>query len=64
MNDLNISYKFVKFVMGDDGGVCAEYDFPACLNKNGLGIAALEVTLRLSLFINDVYRRIVTDLGL
>lgn len=64
LNEMNISFKFVKFVMGDDGGVYGEYDIPACLNKNGLGAAALEVTLRFSQIIKDAYQRIVKDLRL
>lgn len=64
LNEMNISFKFAKFIMGDDGGIYGEYDIPACLNKNGLGVAALEVTLRFSQIINDVYRKIVNDLDL
>lgn len=64
LNELNISYKLATFVMGDDGGVCAEYDFPTCLNKSGLGVAALEVTLRLAQIINEVNLKIVSHLSL
>ncbi len=64
LNEMNRSFKFAKFVMGDDGGVYGEYDIPACLNKSGPGAAALEVTLRFAQIINDVYRKIVCDLKL
>lgn len=53
INDLNCKYRYVKFVLDNDGDVNIEYDYPIrCLNP---AASAGEIVLRFTKIIDDSY---------
>ena len=58
LNNLNVKYKYVKFTMDDNGGVCAQYDVPISVG-DCLGAVALEIALRFAKIVDDAYPEIM-----
>lgn len=53
LNDLNIKYRFIKFVLDDDGDVNMEYDYPVkCPDPSA---SALEMVIRIVKMVDDAY---------
>ena len=59
INKLNEEYRFAKFVIDSDGDLTAEYDFPKNMSDEAIGECAIELSIRMSSIINDVYPEIM-----
>lgn len=61
LNSLNCKYKFAKFTMDDNGGVCAQYDVPISIGDS-LEAVALEIALRFAKIVDDAYPEIMKEI--
>ena len=53
INSVNRKYRFLKFVLSDNGNVHGEYDFPAELNE--VGAVAVELLARTMQIVDEAY---------
>ena len=53
INTLNRKYRFVKFVMDDEGDVNVEYDFP--VTSTNPAVSAKELVIRIVKIVDDSY---------
>ena len=53
LNDLQITYRFVRFSLREDGNVIVEYDFPA--EYAPIGEGAAEIMIRLTQILDQCY---------
>lgn len=60
LNDFQVEYRFVRFVMDDDGDINVEYDFPAIYSPIGEG--AVEVLMRLTHILDQCYPKLMRAL--
>lgn len=58
---LNDKYRFLKFVMDDEGDVSAQFDFPVETGDNCLGPMAREIFIRAINIIDESYREIMME---
>ena len=61
-NVINNKYRFLKFVMDDDGNVNAQFDFPQETSDECLGMMAREIFIRSMNIIDESYRDIMMDI--
>ena len=61
-NTLNDRYRFVKFVMDDDGEISVRSDFLVEANDDCLGMMAREALIRISKIVDEAYRDIMMDI--
>lgn len=55
INSLNRKYKYAKFTIDSNGAVSAQFDFPVRTSSETLGDEAIEIAIRFSKIIDDVY---------
>ena len=61
-NAINHKYRFLKFVMDDNGNVNAQFDFPQETSDECLGMMAREIFIRSMNIIDESYRDIMMDI--
>ena len=61
-NTINEKYRFLKFVMDDEGNVNVQFDFPQEISDDSLGMAAREIFIRCMKIIDECYRDIMMDI--
>ena len=59
VNELNNKYKYVKFVVDDDGDVSARWDLPDNVPLEAVGRTGLEILLRMFKIIDDAYPEVM-----
>lgn len=62
MNKLSQTYRYLKFTMSDEGGVCVRFDFPASLSTEVVGKVAVEMALRCVSIVNEAYIEIMKSI--
>ena len=60
MNSFQQEYRFVKFVMDDDGDVNVQFDFPLAYEPIGPG--AVEVVVRITKILDDCYPKMMREI--
>lgn len=53
LNELQVKYRYVRFVLNDNGNVNVEYDFPIAFENIGNG--AVETLIRLTKILDECY---------
>jgi hypothetical protein len=61
-NQLNCSFRFIKFCLTTDGNVNVEYDLPVHLDDGCTGEAAFEIFIRFMQIMNQAYPQIAQAL--
>ncbi len=61
-NDLNVRYRFVRWVIDPDGDLHVEYDLPTGTPSVVLGEAAFEITVRALKIVDETYPSIMRTL--
>lgn len=57
LNRANAKYKLIKFFMDAEGKVNAQYDF--LLTAENIGDSAIEIVLRSTMIIDDLYPKLM-----
>ena len=60
LNSLQQEYRYLRFVLDDDGDVNVEYDFPAAYSPIGDG--ALEMVLRTTNILDECYPKLMRSI--
>lgn len=61
-NKMNQEYRFIKFVVDDDGDMLAQYDLPVHLQTKDLGEAAIEAMVHFVKIIDESYPNVMKTL--
>lgn len=59
VNEMNRTYKYLKFSLDNEGNFTAQYDLLVSTSDSELPDAAFEVTVRTSKIVDDVYPKIM-----
>ena len=57
VNELNAQYRFVKFVLDDDGDINLEYDYP--VSDPNPAASARELVIRISNIVDEAYPKLM-----